>query len=271
MMEWTIRGKILTTWTKAGGETKFGAPLGNEIKTPWTGRNTYHQYFVKGVVYWDATQGGKTWLYPSSPSLPSVTNDRDALARYGFRPGQLLRSAKLNGISLNDQRLVTAEMTGGLILDLRTSGTAADPRFPYGGIAQRRISIPNHADYQRYVTGSTERKAFASVLRAIAEAPGPVWVHCTAGKDRTGWTTVLVMSILGASSGDIRAEYLRTVGADEADLRKGLAAVAKVYGKAGTEAGITGSGMGGYVRTGLGLSQATIDALRAKFPRWTQP
>ena len=260
-----IKGKIRTTWTKAGGEAKFGAEVEDEVKIQtWTGRNVYRQRFTHGVVYWDATQGGKTWTYPGSASLPSISNDRDALARYGFRPGALLRSAKLSGISTNDARLVTAEMQGGLILDLRTPGTAAEPKFPYGDISQRRISIPAHADYARYVTGTTERKAFATVLNAIAAETGPVWIHCTAGKDRTGWTTVVLMSILSIPSASITAEYLRSAAADVSDLKLGLSTVAKKYGTANAEPGVTFTGMGGYVRTGLGLSAATVAALRSK-------
>ena len=68
------------------------------------------------------------------------------------------------------------------------------------------------------------------------------------------------MSILGADQADIYREYLRTSGADEADLVEGLDKVATTYG-GGWEHGVTGAGMYRYVRA-LGLTDADIDALR---------
>jgi len=45
---------------------------------------------------------------------------------------------------------------------------------------------------------------------AIAAAPGPVLVHCVAGKDRTGVTVALVLRLLGVPAGEVAAEYLLT-------------------------------------------------------------
>lgn len=256
-----IIGRILSTYTAAGGADELGEPLGAEVKLVSFSRNTYHQHFEGGTVYWDGSQGGKVWQNGTVPSLSGVSAERDALGRYGYRPGMLYRSAKLCNATTNNKRLIAAMMHGGLIVDLRTSGTCAEPTIPH--VTQTRISVPSHADYERYVTGATERKAFAKALQTIAAEDGPVWVHCTAGKDRTGWTIILIMSILGADQGDILAEYLRTSGADEADFFAGLDAVATRYG--GDVDGMSWAGMDRYVRDGLGLSQAQIDALRAKF------
>ena len=51
---------------------------------------------------------------------------------------------------------------------------------------------------------------FGRTIRLIADAPGPVLIHCTGGKDRTGILVALIQHILGYSRGDIVAEYLRT-------------------------------------------------------------
>lgn len=151
-------------------------------------------------------------------------------------------------------------MHGGLILDLRTSGTCSEPAFP-SVVAKQRISIPSHADYVRYVTGSTERTQFGKAIKAIANAPGPVWVHCTAGKDRTGWTVAWVMFALGSDVGDVLAEFLRTSGADEGDFFAGLDAVAERYG-----AGSDTNGRDEYLAAILGSDhEAVIAKLRAKF------
>jgi protein-tyrosine phosphatase len=47
-------------------------------------------------------------------------------------------------------------------------------------------------------------------LRAIAEADYPLVFHCSAGKDRTGILAACLLSILGAHSKDIVADYTLT-------------------------------------------------------------
>ncbi len=93
-----------------------------------------------------------------------------------------------------------------------------------------RTSIPSHADYARYVTGSTERKAFTAALRVLANSPGPILLHCTAGKDRTGWTVAILLHVLGASDATVKAEYFRTKDGSTSRWNAGNAAVDKVGG-----------------------------------------
>ena len=45
------------------------------------------------------------------------------------------------------------------------------------------------------------------ILRHIARAPGGVLFHCTAGKDRTGCTAALLLSLCGVGLTDILADY----------------------------------------------------------------
>lgn len=45
------------------------------------------------------------------------------------------------------------------------------------------------------------------ILRAIAAAPGGVLYHCTAGKDRTGITAMLLYALVGVERSDILADY----------------------------------------------------------------
>ena len=260
----TILGRVESTWLANGGAAKLGDPVGVETKLYAYSRNTYHQHTQLGTVYWDGSQGGKTWLHGSVPSLSGVSAERDALGRYGYRPGMLYRSAKLCNATTNNKRLITAMMHGGIILDLRTSGTCSEPSFP-SVVGKTRISVPSHADYSRYVTGTTERAQFGKALTLIANTPGPVWVHCTAGKDRTGWTVAMTMFALGAKPGVVYEEFLRTSGADEADLVEGLDTIAERYSD-----GSDTNGVDEYLRAILneakpGSADDTIDKLRAKF------
>jgi hypothetical protein len=53
-------------------------------------------------------------------------------------------------------------------------------------------------------------RAIARAAEAVATAPGPVLVHCTAGKDRTGMVVATVLAAVGVGDDDIVADYLRT-------------------------------------------------------------
>jgi protein-tyrosine phosphatase len=63
--------------------------------------------------------------------------------------------------------------------------------------------------YRAYVNEAAE--AFGAALHAIlAESEGPVLVHCTAGKDRTGFVVAVLQSALGVPRQSIVEDYLAT-------------------------------------------------------------
>ncbi len=62
-----------------------------------------------------------------------------------------------------------------------------------------------------FVSNDTQRKQFAQALRLIADdARRPVLYHCTAGKDRTGWMTAILLTALDVPRETIMADYLAT-------------------------------------------------------------
>ncbi|WP_328601452.1 tyrosine-protein phosphatase [Nocardia terrae] len=64
-------------------------------------------------------------------------------------------------------------------------------------------------DYYKWlVTDATARSQFGAAVKEIAGASGPVLFHCTAGKDRTGWMSAILLSALGAPKGQIYNDYL---------------------------------------------------------------
>ena len=54
------------------------------------------------------------------------------------------------------------------------------------------------------------RKKLANGLGALAEHDGPYLVHCTEGKDRTGFVCILLEALVGASYDEIAADYMVT-------------------------------------------------------------
>ncbi|MFC4908544.1 tyrosine-protein phosphatase [Actinomadura gamaensis] len=64
--------------------------------------------------------------------------------------------------------------------------------------------------YRGFVHDPASRVQFAATLKRIAAGDGPVLYHCTAGKDRTGTMTAILLTALGVSKRQVYADYLRS-------------------------------------------------------------
>lgn len=130
-----------------------------------------------------------------------------------------------------------------------------------------------------FVNDAGMRSQFAVLFNDLASVDAAQLIHCTAGKDRTGWATAVLQSIAGVDSATIMSDYLATntytaarVNATRAALPASYAAiyaplltVDASYLQAGLDEVIADYGsMDNYLKEGLGLSQATIYVLRAK-------
>jgi protein-tyrosine phosphatase len=62
--------------------------------------------------------------------------------------------------------------------------------------------------YRGYVQDNAP--AFGAAIEALVEASEPTLVHCTAGKDRTGFIVAVLQHALGASSDHILDDYRQT-------------------------------------------------------------
>lgn len=67
---------------------------------------------------------------------------------------------------------------------------------------------PVVASYLSFVADRPD--SLIAALRAIADAEGAALVHCAAGKDRTGITVALALSLAGVPDEDIAADYALT-------------------------------------------------------------
>ncbi|MEY9965662.1 protein-tyrosine phosphatase [Streptacidiphilus sp. MAP12-16] len=65
--------------------------------------------------------------------------------------------------------------------------------------------------YRWFVTDEVIRGRFAETVRLLADPDGtPLLFHCTAGKDRTGWTAAIVLTALGVDRATVYEDYLLT-------------------------------------------------------------
>jgi protein-tyrosine phosphatase len=126
--------------------------------------------------------------------------------------------------------------------------------------------------YRNYVQHNTPR--FRALFAHLLENGTPLVIHCTAGKDRTGFACALILHALGVPEDLIAEDYLLTnrfyrrdpsASTDlPEDVRLALTSVEASYLAAAFEAIRDGYGnLEGYLRDGLGLAprdRATLEA-----------
>ncbi len=133
--------------------------------------------------------------------------------RRGRRPGRRARAAPRHGPDAGPGRRGAG------------SGASADPAALVAGLlaaddpaaVARRLM---HGVYATFVTDPGIRETVGRVLADVAAADGASVVHCSAGKDRTGWVVALVQYVAGVPEQERMAEYLASAAAAE-----GLAAL----------------------------------------------
>jgi len=253
--------------------------------------------------------------------IPSVPNLRDlggwsTRDRGRVRAGLLYRSVALGGLSDGD--LAAFGRLGiRTVYDLRTeaervaqpdrlppetrhvaldvlagSPTAAPARL------MRALSDPTTAReavgdgkgvaffigaYREFVRADSARSGFGRLLSDLAaEANRPALVHCTTGKDRTGWAMASLLMLLGVADDDVMREYLLSNAAlarmvqpmldgfsaagGDPDLLRPLAGVREEYLEAALDEMRARFGsIEGYAENGLGIDESTLSALRAAF------
>jgi protein-tyrosine phosphatase len=140
--------------------------------------------------------------------------------------------------------------------------------------ADDAVDVMRHS-YRNYVTHNTQ--AYKTLFAHLIEDRAPLVIHCTAGKDRTGFGAALILHTLGVASDVIDEDYLltnryykRDPAAVSTDLPEAVTAVlAKVQGSflaAALEAVRENYGsLDGYLSDGLGVGPRERKQLEAKY------
>ncbi|WP_183239697.1 tyrosine-protein phosphatase [Bradyrhizobium sp. cir1] len=128
--------------------------------------------------------------------------------------------------------------------------------------------------YRNYVRHNTH--SFRALFHHLLEDRAPLVIHCTAGKDRTGFASALILHALGVGDDVIAEDYLLTNrhykrdpsnAADlPADVLDAIGSVEASYLAAAFEAvGRDYGDLETYLRDGLKLGTAERTALKARY------
>jgi protein-tyrosine phosphatase len=241
------------------------------------------------------------------PNLRDVGGYRTTDGRW-VKMGMIYRSDQLDRLSDSDLGAM-GDLGLALVADLRTASershepdrlpagaehllldVVADSKGSVGGDmrqAMATIAAGKGAEMlteanRDFVSLDSARSAYHTLLTRIgAEGAGPTLYHCTSGKDRTGWASAVILTILGVPRETVMADYL----ASNDYLRAKNDATIAMLGKLPTpiarenlepvltvraayieaafaEVDKRYGSFDRYVREGLGLDDAAIDRLR---------
>lgn len=239
---------------------------------------------VAGVALADPVGVADAVTFDRSLNLQGVQNGRDAGGYHTtdgrwVRTGLVYRTGQLNNATPADLAVLSEHQVR-VVDDLRTvyERTIAADRLPTGAVAnwadvigqappQTLVTTLTGGDdlYRAFITAPGADQAFASVLRDIIDTDGAVLFHCTAGKDRTGWTAAVLLTILGVDRDTVTQDYLLSNQYRNASPNDPLNGVSAVWLDAAfDQANRTYGSFDNYVRDGLKLSTAEVAALKAK-------
>jgi len=128
--------------------------------------------------------------------------------------------------------------------------------------------------YRNYVRHNTH--SFRALFGHLLEDRAPLVIHCTAGKDRTGFASALILHTLGVADDVIAEDYLMTnqhykrdlssVSDLPANVLDAIGSVEASYLAAAFEAiGRDYGDLETYLRDGLKLGTAERNALKARY------
>jgi len=267
--------------------------------------------FERGSLFEDKKPG-------RSLGIQSVPNLRD-LGGYKSSDGATVvgglvyRSNQLSGISEEDMKKLAAlnlkaefdlrtaeerdlrpdELPPGVknvwldvLADLDQAGPAVleklmkNPKAANEALGGGKAEANFRETYRQFVSLPSAKKSFGKLFLALGDQEQlPALFHCTTGKDRTGWATAALLTLLGVSRETIMQDYLRSndyiipqyqklidafvQGGGEERIPSAILGVKKEYLDAAFEEMETKFGtIEKYFSEGLGIDAAEQKALR---------
>ena len=165
-----------------------------------------------------------------------------------------------------------------LINEHADRASVADINASVGGGRAKSLMIET---YQHLVTLPSAHRGYRALLTGIADSPGAAVIHCTAGKDRSGWAVAVLQLVAGVDMPDVVTDYLLS----NEPMRRAYGSMLESFAAEGGDAESLAHMMlvepdyldaalalmtdqfgdlEGYLVAGLGLETSDIDRLRAR-------
>ncbi|TWH41656.1 protein-tyrosine phosphatase [Rhodococcus rhodochrous J38] len=262
----------------------------------------------------ETVTGGESFAIPSLANLRDIGGCRSSFGGV-VRTGVVFRSTDLSRLTDTDIETLDA-LSIATVFDLRTleEQQACPDRVPDGArhlgldvLADREggsiaaalpqlVSNPElvsqilgdgratdylRQSYRDFVTLPSAVASYRTLADTVAHGDVPGLVHCSAGKDRTGWAAASLLLFAGADQEAVFTDYLRTndellphfddffarfasLGGDP-DLITPLLGVRREYLEVAIDEALSRYGtIEQYFAAGLGLDDDTLQALRTR-------
>jgi len=260
-----------------------------------------------------AKELGLPSLFAKLSNIRDATVGKKGLDGRRLRTGLLFRSAKLFKLPDSDKRLLQ-QLGISFVADFRSQdelmrepdsfalghdpmhrlfvAVDGDPRVLIEKFIREGGGPPGYATEQmkeinrKFV--KVHARPFREFLESLAQDGGlPALVHCTAGKDRTGWAVSLLLIVLGVSEDDVVQEYVTSnrlyykearkymvmirlfsrFRISHADMVPLLVVKPEFLQEALVAAKVSHGSLDKYITApdGLGLSLQTVEKLRERF------
>ena len=199
----------MTTGVDAEVVAEVGAEVGASGPAPGDVRLTSVHNFrdVAGPGYALHPTGSMVrGLVYRSTTLSVGEDDLGVLERLGVSTIVDLRT----GDEITRQPDVIPAGADYLTIDVLAGNTSAAAFTGVGTFSVEDARRETAIMYERFVLGDEERTGFGRAVSAVARSAGPAIVHCTAGKDRTGWTSAVLQLLAGVREEDVIADYMLT-------------------------------------------------------------
>jgi protein-tyrosine phosphatase len=234
----------------------------------------------------------------TAPNFRDIGGYRTVDGRW-VRMGLVYRSDELDRLSDADLARV-GELAPLLVVDFRTlkERTRGPDRLPPGAVGlvedvladappsyAKITDAAGAADFladanRQFVSLPSARASYSGLFSRLPTASEAVVYHCSAGKDRTGWATAVLLTALGVPRATVMADYLAS-NAYLADKNRAMfaalppAAAARMapimtvraaYLQAGfDEVDRRYGSFDNYLQKGLGMDDKALAQLKARF------